>query len=143
MIDYINFSPLSSFIGGLLVGIAVIIFFVSNGRLAGVSSIVNNSLTKTRNRTVNLLFLFGLVLGPLIYMAFFQTTLPFVMTSSLPIIIFGGLMVGIGTKIGNGCTSGHGVCGISRLSIRSVIATILFMLSSMLTVFVFKLMEFS
>lgn len=143
MIDYINFSPLSSFIGGLLVGIAVIIFFVSNGRLAGVSSIVNNSLTKTRNRTINLLFLFGLVLGPLIYMAFFQTTFPFVMTSSLPIIIFGGLMVGIGTKIGNGCTSGHGVCGISRLSIRSVIATILFMLSSMLTVFIFKLMEFS
>ena len=139
MIDFANFTPFSSFIGGLLIGIAVVIFFVSNGRLAGVSGIVNNSLTKKHNRLTNLIFLLGLVLGPLSYMFFLQIDLPFDMTSSVPIIIFGGLMVGIGTKIGSGCTSGHGVCGISRFSIRSILATIIFILSAIMTVFFFKL----
>jgi len=139
MIDFANFTPFSSFIGGLFIGIAVVIFFVSNGRLAGVSGIVNNSLTKKHNRLTNLIFLLGLVLGPLSYMFFLQIDLPFDMTSSVPIIIFGGLMVGIGTKIGSGCTSGHGVCGISRFSIRSILATIIFILSAIMTVFFFKL----
>ena len=120
--DTVNFTPTYSFIGGLLIGIAVVIFFVSNGRLAGVSGIVNNALTKHHNRTINLLFLFGLILGPLFYMVFSQTTIPFVMTSSVPIIIIGGLLVGVGTKISNGCTSGHGVCGMSRFSIRSILS---------------------
>ena len=137
-IDTVNFTPLASTLGGLLIGIAVVIFFVSNGRLAGVSGIVNNALLKNHNRTINLLFLLGLVLGPLIYMSFFRTTISFVMTSSIPVIIFGGLLVGLGTKIGNGCTSGHGVIGISRFSIRSILATVLFILSAMTTVFIFK-----
>ena len=140
-IDMLNFTPISAFNGGLLIGLAVVIFFVSNGRLAGVSGIVNNVLTKNQNRTTSLLFLLGLILGPLTYMFFFQTTVPFVMTSSVPIIICGGLLVGIGTKISSGCTSGHGVCGISRFSIRSIIATILFILSAMMTVLIFNLME--
>ena len=138
-IDNINFTPLPALIGGLLIGIAVILFFVSNGKLAGVSGIVNNTLTTKHNRDVNLLFLLGLILGPLIYMIIFQLSIPFVITSSIPIIIFGGLLVGIGTKVGSGCTSGHGVCGISRFSIRSILATILFILSAMMTVFIFKL----
>ena len=142
-IDTVNFTPTSSFIGGLLIGIAVVIFFVSNGKLAGVSGIVNNALTKNQNRTINLLFLLGLILGPLTYMFFFKITLPFVMTSFVPIIIFGGLLVGIGTKIGSGCTSGHGVCGISRFSVRSILATILFMLSAIITVFIIKLIGIS
>jgi len=128
-IDFANFTPFSAFLGGILIGIAVILFFVSNGRLAGVSGIVNDSLTSSRNRTVNLLFLFGLILGPIIFMIFTQSTIPFSITTSIPIIIFGGLLVGIGTKIGNGCTSGHGVCGISLFSIRSIIATVLFILA--------------
>ena len=142
-IDTVNFTPIPAFTGGLLIGVAVVIFFISNGRLAGVSGIVNNALTKYHNRTINLLFLSGLILGPLIYMFFFQTTIPFVMTSSVPIIIFGGLLVGIGTKIGSGCTSGHGVIGISRFSICSILATVLFILSAMITVFIFKLMGFN
>ena len=137
-IDITNFTPTTAFIGGLLIGVAIIIFFVSNGRLAGVSGIVNNTLTKNHNRTINLLFLLGLIMGPLTYMTFFQTTIPFLMTSSIPIIIFGGLLVGIGTKISSGCTSGHGVCGISRYSIRSIIATALFILAAMITVFIIK-----
>ena len=142
-IDTVNFTPISSFIGGLLIGIAVVIFFVSNGKLAGVSGIVNNVLTKNQSRIINLLLLLGLILGPLTYMFFFKITLPFVMTSSLSIIIFGGLLVGIGTKIGSGCTSGHGVCGISRFSVRSILATILFMLSAIITVFIIKLIGIS
>ena len=138
-IDMVNFTPIHSFIGGLLIGMAVILFFISNGRLAGVSGIVNNSLTISQNRTVNLLFLFGLILGPVIFMIFTQNTIPFSMTTSIPIIIFGGLLVGIGTKIGSGCTSGHGVCGISRFSIRSIVATVLFIFAAMMTVFIFKL----
>ena len=137
-IDIANFTPISAFFGGTLIGIAIILFFVSNGRLAGVSGIVNNTLTTSHNRTVNLLFLFGLILGPVIFMIFSQSTLPFSMTTSVPIIIFGGLLVGIGTKIGSGCTSGHGVCGISLFSIRSILATVLFILAAMITVFIFK-----
>ena len=140
-IDILNFTPISAFNGGLLIGLAVVIFFVSNGRLAGVSGIVNNALTTFHNRTINLLFLLGLILGPLIFMIISQTTIPFDMTSSKPTIIIGGLLVGIGTKISSGCTSGHGVCGISRFSIRSIIATILFILSAMMTVLIFNLME--
>ena len=138
-IDFANFTPFSAFLGGILIGIAVILFFVSNGRLAGVSGIVNDSLTRSRNRTVNLLFLFGLILGPIIFMIFTQNTIPFSITTSIPIIIFGGLLVGIGTKIGKGCTSGHGVCGISLFSIRSIIATVVFILAAMITVTIFKL----
>ena len=140
-IDILNFTPFSAFLGGILIGIGVILFFVSNGRLAGVSGIVNNTLTISRNRLVNLLFLFGLILGPIIFMIFSQNAIPFSITTSIPIIIFGGLLVGIGTKIGNGCTSGHGVCGISRFSIRSIFATVLFILSAMITVFIFRFME--
>jgi len=138
-IDTINFSPISAFIGGILVGIAVILFFVSNGKLAGVSGIVNNVLTKSDNRTTNLLFLVGLILGPLIYMVFMQVTIPFTITSSVPVIICGGLLVGIGTKISSGCTSGHGVCGLSRFSIRSIVATVIFILAAMINVYIFKL----
>ena len=138
-INFANFTPFSAFLGGILIGIAVILFFVSNGRLAGVSGIVNDSLTRSRNRAVNLLFLFGLILGPIIFMILTQSTIPFSITTSIPIIIFGGLLVGIGTKIGNGCTSGHGVCGISLFSIRSIIATVVFILAAMITVTIFKL----
>ena len=137
-IDMVNFTPIPSFIGGLLIGMAVIIFFISNGRLAGVSGIVHNFLTTSQNRAVNLLFLFGLIIGPVIFMIFSQNRIPFSMTTSIPIIIFGGLLVGIGTKIGSGCTSGHGVCGISRFSIRSIVATVLFIFAAMMTVFIFK-----
>ena len=137
-IDNINFTPMPAFIGGLLIGVAVILFFISNGRLAGVSGIVNNMLTKSHNRLINLLFLLGLIMGPLIFMIFSQNEIPFLMTSSIPIIIIGGLLVGIGTKISNGCTSGHGVCGISRFSIRSILATVLFILAAMTAVLIIK-----
>ena len=132
--NVINFTPLSAFVGGIIIGLAVILFFVGNGRLAGVSGIVNNALVSKQNRTDNFLFIVGLVLGPIFYAFFTKNNIPFLITSSLPIIIIAGLLVGIGTKVGRGCTSGHGICGISLLSLRSIIATIIFMITAIITV---------
>ena len=132
--NIINFTPLSAFIGGVIIGIAVILFFVGNGRLAGVSGIVNNALVSKQNRTDNFLFIVGLVLGPIFYAFFTKNNIPFSITSSLPIIIIAGFLVGIGTKVGKGCTSGHGICGISLLSLRSIVATITFMITAIITV---------
>ena len=130
----INFTPFSAFVGGIIIGLAVILFFVGNGRLAGVSGIVNNALVSKQNRTDNFLFIVGLVLGPIFYAFFTKDNIPFLITSSMPIIIIAGFLVGIGTKVGKGCTSGHGICGISLLSARSIIATIIFMSTAIITV---------
>ena len=132
--NIVNFTPQSAFFGGIIIGLAVIIFFIGNGRLAGVSGIVNDTLVSKQNRTDNFLFIIGLVLGPIFYAFFTKINIPFLITSSLPIIISAGFLVGIGTKIGRGCTSGHGICGISLLSPRSIIATVIFMITAIITV---------
>ena len=132
--NIVNFTPQSAFLGGIIIGLAVIIFFIGNGRLAGISGIVSATLVSKLNRTDNFLFIIGLVLGPIFYVFFTKINIPFLITSSLPIIITAGFLVGIGTKIGRGCTSGHGICGISLLSARSIIATIIFMITAIITV---------
>jgi len=132
--NIVNFTPQSAFLGGIIIGLAVIIFFIGNGRLAGISGIVNDTLVSKQNRTDNFLFVVGLVLGPIFYTFLTKINIPFLITSSLPIIISAGLLVGIGTKIGSGCTSGHGICGISLLSPRSITATIIFMITAIITV---------
>jgi len=132
--NIVNFTPQSAFVGGVIIGFAVIIFFIGNGRLAGVSGIVNATLASKQNRTDNFLFIVGLVLGPIFYVFFTKIDIPFLITTSLPIIIIAGFLVGVGTKVGRGCTSGHGICGISLLSIRSIIATIIFMITAIITV---------
>ena len=132
----INFTPVSSLLGGLLIGLAVIIFFIGNGRIAGISGIANNFLFSSVNRLDNFLFLLGIVLGPLLYQFFTGETIPFVIDSSLIPLVSAGLLVGVGTAIGGGCTSGHGVCGISRFSSRSIVATLLFMVAAIVTVYV-------
>ena len=143
MIDLINFTPYSSLIGGLIIGFAVVLFFITTGRLAGISGIVSSTLEKNENKFSNLLFIIGLVLGPLVFIFFAQNDVVFKMTSSIPLIIVGGLLVGLGTKIGRGCTSGHGICGISRFSTRSILATIIFMIFAMITVYFLQLLEIS
>ena len=143
MIDLINFTPYSSLIGGLIIGFAVVLFFITTGRLAGISGIVSSTLEKNENKFSNLLFIIGLVLGPLVIIFFSKNDLVFKMTSSIPLIIAGGLLVGLGTKIGRGCTSGHGICGISRFSTRSILATIIFMIFAMITVYFLQLLEIS
>ena len=111
--NIVNFTPQSAFLGGIIIGLAVIIFFIGNGRLAGISGIVKATLVSKLNRTDNFLFIIGLVLGPIFYVFFTKINIPFLITPSLPIIITAGLLVGIGTKVGSGCTSGHGICCIS------------------------------
>tara|TARA_B100000378_G_C17888202_1_gene358198 strand:- start:235 stop:666 length:432 start_codon:yes stop_codon:yes gene_type:complete len=143
MIDLINFTPYSSLIGGLIIGFAIVLFFITTGRLAGISGIVSSTLEKNENKFSNLLFIIGLVLGPLVFIFFSKNDVVFKMTSSIPLIIVGGLLVGAGTKIGRGCTSGHGICGISRFSMRSILATIIFMILAMITVFFLQLLEIS
>ena len=134
--NIINFSPYSALTGGLLIGFAAFIFFIFNGRLSGVSSIASEGVFSKVNRIDNLLFLLGLIIGPILF-SLSGNKIESVLTNSLPLIIIGGLLVGIGTKIGKGCTSGHGVCGISRFSIRSVTATISFILTGVITVIIF------
>jgi len=134
--NIINFTPLSALTGGLLIGFAVFLFFIFNGRLAGVSSVASDSFLKSTNRIDNLLFLLGLIIGPILY-SLSGNEIESVLTNSLPLIIIGGLLVGVGTKIANGCTSGHGVCGVSRFSIRSMVATISFILTGVVTVLIF------
>ena len=132
--NIVNFTPQSAFLGGIIIGLAVILFFVGNGRLVGVSGIVNEALVSRQNKTDNLLFIVGLIIGPIFYAFFTKNNIPFLITSSLPIIIIAGFLVGIGTKVGRGCTSGHGICGISLLSLRSITATIIFMITAIITV---------
>ena len=142
IIDFDNFTPYTSFLGGILIGIAIIIFFISTGRLAGVSGLSYNVISNN-NRYTNFLFLIGLVMGPLVYKYTITENIPFIITNNYFILISGGLIVGLGTKIGSGCTSGHGVCGISRFSIRSILATISFILSGVITVLLIQLLNFN
>ena len=139
-IDFVNFTPIPALIGGIVIGLAVVLFFYSTGRLAGVSGISNNVLTKNTNRTTNLLFLIGLISGPIFYQLFISSDVPYLINDSVLILIIGGLLVGIGTQIGMGCTSGHGVCGISRFSVRSIIATISFIFSGVIVVYLMNLL---
>ena len=138
IIDIANFTPIPAFLGGLLIGLGVIIFFIATGRLAGVSGISYNIISNN-NRFTNILFLIGLVIGPIVYKFLISENIPFLINKSYLIIIAGGLLVGLGTKIGSGCTSGHGVCGVSRFSVRSILATILFIFSGIITVLIMQL----
>ena len=139
-IDFVNFTPIPALIGGIVIGLAVVLFFYSTGRLAGVSGIANNALTKNTNRATNLLFLIGLISGPIFYQVFISSDVPYLINNNTVILIIGGLLVGIGTQIGMGCTSGHGVCGISRFSVRSIIATISFIFSGVIVVYLMNML---
>ena len=106
--------------------------------MAGISGILANSVTNKLNRFSNFLFLLGLIIGPLIYFLFNKTSGTFEITNSLILIVLGGFLVGLGTRMGGGCTSGHGICGISRFSIRSIFATIIFISFGIITVFILQ-----
>ena len=133
-----NFTPLNALTGGIIIGFAVILFFYTTGRLAGISGIFANALTSKKNKSSNLLFLLGLVIGPIGYFYLSKASVHFEVTNSYIFIIIAGFLVGLGTRMGGGCTSGHGICGISRMSVRSIIATITFIFSGMLTVFILQ-----
>ena len=134
--NIVNFTPISALTGGLIIGFSVFLFFILNGRMTGVSGIASNFLISKNNRIDNLLFLIGLILGPLIYSYFTKQKIEISITNSLFFLIGGGILVGLGTRISGGCTSGHGISGVGRFSLRSIIATITFMIVGILTVLV-------
>ena len=134
--NIINFTPISAFLGGTIIGLSVIIFFILNGRMIGISGIASNFLNEKKNRIDNFLFLLGLILGPLICKFYTKQQINISISSSLILLILAGLLVGIGTRISGGCTSGHGISGIGRFSLRSIVATITFMIVGILTVFI-------
>ena len=134
--NIINFTPITATVGGMIIGLAVVMFFLFNGRLVGISGIASNALTEKDNKFDNLLFLIGLVIGPILYTLFTNNEINITISNSLILLIVAGLLVGIGTRISGGCTSGHGISGIGRFSLRSIIATITFMVVGVLTVFI-------
>ena len=114
----------------------MLFFFVFNGRLIGISGIASNFLTSKDNRFDNLLFLIGLIIGPIVYKIFSQEEIDISILNSFYLLACAGLLVGAGTRIGGGCTSGHGISGIGRFSLRSIVATVTFMIVGILTVLV-------
>ena len=138
MIDWLNFTPWSSLAGGLLIGISTAMLLLFNGRIAGISGILGGLLRPAAGDAGwRIAFLLGLLAAPLIYGL--AAPLPGVrIDATTTTLIVAGLLVGIGTRYGSGCTSGHGVCGLSRLSPRSTVATVAFMLAGFATVYIVR-----
>ncbi|MBF9197786.1 YeeE/YedE family protein [Microvirga terrestris] len=132
-----NFTPASALIGGVLIGASAALLLVLNGRVAGISGILGGLLQPVPGETGwRMAFLAGMFIAPLVYIAFGGSLPAVAMEASLPVVIVGGLIVGFGTRLGGGCTSGHGVCGVSRVSPRSIVATLVFLATAVATVFV-------
>lgn len=134
-----NFTPYSAFAGGLLIGAASLLLLLFSGRIAGISGIMSGLIKAPRNDFFwRSAFLIGIVIGSFLFHQikpeFFQarTNFPF------GYLVMGGFLVGLGTRMGNGCTSGHAVCGIARLSLRSLVATVVFMTAGFITVFIVR-----
>ncbi|EJG0631676.1 YeeE/YedE family protein [Vibrio parahaemolyticus] len=133
----LNVIPWESLFGGILLGISATILLLVNGKIAGISGIMNGIMSpKKGDYSWRLLFAVGMIAGGLISVLMLGVAAPSTANLSLGMVIAAGLLVGIGTRLGNGCTSGHGICGMSRLSKRSIVATCVFMAVAGLTVFV-------
>ncbi|CNI16266.1 MULTISPECIES: YeeE/YedE family protein [Yersinia] len=137
-IDWANFTPYSALAGGAILGIAVTLLLLWNGRIAGISGILGGLLPpKSGDISWRVTFIIGLIISPFIYSLF--TVLPAIqIEADFPTLIVAGLLVGIGTRYGAGCTSGHGVCGLARFSLRSLVATLSFMFTGFLTVWLVR-----
>ncbi|HHG3519201.1 TPA: YeeE/YedE family protein [Vibrio parahaemolyticus] len=133
----LNVIPWESLFGGILLGISATILLLVNGKIAGISGIMNGIMSpKKGDYSWRLLFAVGMIAGGLISVLMLGVAVPSTTNLSLGMVISAGLLVGIGTRLGNGCTSGHGICGMGRLSKRSIVATCVFMAVAGLTVFV-------
>lgn len=137
-IDWNAFTPWHSLAGGVLIGVAAAMFVLLNGRIAGISGVMGGLLRPVRGDMAwRLAFVFGLIAAPLAYLLLAPLPVPQIDASWLA-LAGAGLLVGMGTRYGSGCTSGHGVCGLSRLSPRSLVATLAFMAAGFVTVFVVR-----
>jgi len=136
-----EFTPMTAAIGGALIGLSAVLLLWLNGRVAGVSGILYGVFTRhSAERDWRLLFVVGLVMGGAIYQ--WVTELPLMTRDDfpLPVLVIAGLLVGVGTRLGSGCTSGHGVCGISRFSLRSFLATATFIATGIITTTVIRIL---
>ncbi len=139
MIDIEQFTPITSLVGGMLIGLAATLMILLNGRIAGVSGIIRLSLSKASFAWWRLCFILGLLLGPVLFQMIYSKPTIYIQASPA-LILVAGFLVGFGTSMGAGCTSGHGICGLARLSLRSLVAVLVFMLSAMLTVYIAKML---
>ena len=136
-IDYAHFTPIASLLGGALIGLAAGLLVLLAGKIAGIAGIVGGIVNGAKDSSWRILFVLGLLISPWIWQLF--APLPSLeMVTSIPGLILAGLLVGIGTRYANGCTSGHGICGLSRYSLRSLIAVVAFMGTGFITVFIIK-----
>lgn len=137
-LDWANFTPWTSLAGGLLIGAGIALFALLNGRIAGISGIVGGLLRPSKGETGwRIVFLAGLIGAPLVWRLF--AALPEArVDAGYPLLVLAGLLVGVGTRYGSGCTSGHGICGLSRRSPRSIMATIAFMATGFITVWLLR-----
>jgi uncharacterized membrane protein YedE/YeeE len=134
-----EFTPIMSLMGGVLIGLSAVLMMATSGRITGISGILGGLFTATPFTNFwRLAFVVGVVLSPFIFRKATGIIPDYHVSSDVVILVVGGLLVGLGTIIGSGCTSGHGVCGMARLSKRSFFATALFMLSAILTVYVMR-----
>jgi len=137
-IDWASFTPWSALAGGVLIGIAASLLILLTGRIAGVAGIIGGLLRPSEGDAGwRIAFAVGMVLAPLLFLVTGALP-PLEIGASYPLLIAGGLLVGLGTRYGSGCTSGHGVCGMARLSPRSIVATIAFMLAGFVTVYLVR-----
>ena len=131
-----NFTPLSALLGGILIGLSASAMLVLDGKIAGISGILGGVLKPIKGDTHwRMCFLLGLLAGGLMLRVLLPSAYVFGLIRSYPILILAGLLVGFGTRLGSGCTSGHGVCGVSRLSPRSLVATGTFIFTGAVTVY--------
>jgi uncharacterized membrane protein YedE/YeeE len=137
-IDWLHFTPTASLAGGVLIGMAAALLVLANGRIAGISGILGGLLVPKRgDMSWRVAFLAGLIAAPAAWFVFAPLTAPRI-DASVGTLLVAGVLVGVGTAYGSGCTSGHGVCGLARLSPRSAVATVAFMVTGVVTVFVVR-----
>ena len=137
-IDWLNFTPWQALSGGLLIGLSAALFILFNGRILGISGIVGGLLKPASGDIAwRIAFVLGVFSAPWVWLLFAE---PVAVTidANTPTLVIAGLLVGLGTRFGSGCTSGHGVCGLSRLSPRSLVATLAFMATGFITVYVVR-----
>lgn len=134
-----GFTPVLSTIGGILIGLAAIALLYFNGRIAGMSGIVAGVLRPTENDTLwRVIFVAGLISGALLIRWFHPEAMAIDIDVSNAAVLLGGFLVGLGTRIGNGCTSGHGVCGVGRLAPRGIIASAIFFFTAVATTYIVR-----
>lgn len=135
-------SSIHALLGGLIIGLSAAVLLIFNGRIAGISGMLSSSINlKFKENIWRILFILGMLFGGFLFHYLFNLPVPTLVHDNLLLAAFSGLLVGIGTRLANGCTSGHGVCGISRLSTRSIVATLTFITAGVLTVFITRLLS--